>query len=263
MDKALAAARWLFDAHERREPFRPLPGEFSPRNAEEAYLIQDEFVALRAKRLGSVAGYKIALSSVAMQKFVGVDRPQAGAMLESTLRRSPAAVRASDYVRLIAEFEIAVRLAEDLPAADAPFSRERVAQSVGAVMAAIELADDRNADYALLPKHPLDLIADNTWNAGAVLGAPAKDWRKLDLAALRGVASINGATVGEGRGADAMGHPFAAVAWIADLLASQGRAMLRGDVVITGSLVTTKAMNAGDRARFSLEGLGDVELRVD
>jgi 2-keto-4-pentenoate hydratase len=184
-------------------------------------------------------------------------------MLHSTLRRSPARVRAADYVGLIVEFEIAVEMAEDLPAADAPFSRERVAQAVGAVMPALELADDRNADYGELPKHPFDLIADNTWNEGAVLGYPISEWRELDLASVRGRAFINGEAVGEGVGGDAMGHPLDSVAWIADHLAAHSRGLLRGDIVITGSIITSKNVNPGDLVQFSVEGLGAVELRVD
>src|SRR5687768_12724188 len=184
-------------------------------------------------------------------------------MLESTLHRSPARVRAADYVRLIVEFEIAVQLADDLPAADKPFSRERVARAVGAVMPALELADDRNADYATLAKHPLELIADNCWNEGAVLGALIEDWRAIDLAAVRGVATINGNRVGEGRGGDAMGHPLDALVWLADHLASIGRGLLRGDVVITGSIVTTKTVTAGDFVRFEVDSLGSVELGVE
>jgi 2-keto-4-pentenoate hydratase len=257
------AAQRLFEAHERRERFAPLPAELAPRTAEEAYAIQDAFVALRAEKLGAVVGYKIALSSAEMRRFVGVEHPQAGAMFQSTLHRTPASVRAADYVRLIVEFEIAVVLAEDLPAADAPFSRERVAQAVGAVMPALELADDRNADYAELAKHPFELIADNAWNEGAVLGYPIKDWQTLDLSSVRGRALVNGQPVGEGRGADAMGHPFSAVAWIADHLAAHGRGLLRGDVVITGSVVTSKNVKPGDLVTFAVEGLGDVELRVE
>jgi 2-keto-4-pentenoate hydratase len=257
------AARHLFEAHERRERFVPLPAELAPRTEEEAYAIQDAFVALRAQQLGAIVGYKVALTSEEMRRFVGVERPQGGAMLESTIRRTPASVRAADYGRLLVEFEIAVEMAEDLPAADAPFSRERVAQAVGAVMPALELADDRNADYAELRKHPFELIADNAWNEGAVLGYPVKQWQGIDLGAARGVATINGQAVGEGRGADALGHPFNAVAWLADHLAAHGRGLLRSDVVITGSLVRTKYPKAGDFIRFSVEGLGEVELRVD
>src|SRR5207249_11624238 len=110
---------------------------------EGAYAIQGGFVALRAKELGGIAGYKIALATAEMQRFVGVDAPQAGAMLEFTLHRTPARVRAADYLHLIVEFEIAVEIAEDLPVADAPFfrsreigrasCRERVESAVGGV----------------------------------------------------------------------------------------------------------------------------------
>jgi len=261
--KAEQAAERLLQAHERREPFRPLPPEFAPATVEEAYAIQEDFVALRAKKLGAAVGYKIALSSAAMRRFVGVDSPQAGVMLLSTVRRSPARIRAADYLGLIVEFEIAVEMAEDLPAADAPFFRERVARAVGAVMPAIEIADDRNADYARLREHPLELIADNTWNEGAVLGRPVLNLNGISLEKTKGIASINGVQVGEGVGAEAMGHPFDAVAWIADHLAARGHGLLRGDVVITGSLVTSKRVKAGDRVRFELAGLGRVELAVD
>jgi 2-keto-4-pentenoate hydratase len=263
MQKPKAAAKRLLEAHERREQFAPLPAELAPRNAEEAYAIQDSYVARRAERLGAIAGYKIALSSAEMQRFVGVDQPQAGVMLASTLHRTPARVRAADYVRLIVEFEIAVEMAADLPAADAPFTRERVAPFVRAVMPALELADDRNADYRELAKHPLELIADNAWNEGAVLGAPLEDWRALDLAAVRGIARINDRVVGEGVGSAAMGHPLAALAWIANHLAAHGRGLVYRDVVITGSIITTKTVRAGDLVRFSVAELGDVELRVD
>src|SRR3989442_4235127 len=154
------AAQRLFDAHQRREPFTPLPPELAPRTAEEAYAIQDSFVALRAEKLGAIAGYKIALSSKEMQRFVGVNEPQGGVMLESTLHRTPAKLRAMDYVHLIVEFEIAVQMAADLPVADAPYSRASVAPFVHAVMPAIEIADDPNPGYRALAKHPPELIPD-------------------------------------------------------------------------------------------------------
>ena len=263
MTPAALAAKHLFDAHERRERFAPLPGVIAPRTLEEAYAIQDAFVALRAQKLGALAGYKVALTSEEMRRFVGVNEPQAGMMFESTILRSPARVRAADYVRLIVEFEVAVVIDEDLPTVDRPFSRERVARAVGAVMPALEIADDRDADYKKLREHPLDLIADNAWNEGAVLGFPVTDWRGIDLGAIRGVATLNGRTIGEGRGADCMGHPLDSLAWLANHLASIGRGLVRGDVAITGSIITSKFPKSGESVRFELEHLGAVELEVD
>ena len=263
MQKPKLAARRLYEAHQRRETFAPLPAELAPRTAEEAYAIQDSYVALRAEELGAIAGYKIALSSKEMQRFVGVNEPQAGVMLESTLHRSPTRVRACDYVHLIVEFELAAQMAADLPVADAPYTRATVAPFVQAVMPAIELADDRNADYAQLARHPFELIADNAWNEGAVLGAPIRHWQQLDLGAARGVATINGKVVGEGLGAAAMGHPLDSLVWVANHLAAHGRGLVYRDVVITGSIITTKVARAGDLVKFAVDGLGEVELRVD
>ncbi len=129
-------------------------------------------------------------------------------------------------------------------------------------MPALELADDRNADYTQLPGNALMLIADNAWNEGAVLGSPVRDWRGLDLAAIKGTAFINGKNVGEGHGHDVMGHPLDALAWMANNLASRGLGLWRGDVVITGSLVTSKFPKTGDLVRFQAGALGAVELQV-
>ena len=145
----------------------------------------------------------------------------------------------------------------------APYTREKVAKAVSAAMPALELADDRKADYAKLHDYPLMLVVDNAWNEGAVLGAPVQKWQDIDLAALRGVAKINSKKVGEGHGRDVMGHPLEALTWVANNLASRGLGLWRSDVVLTGSLVTTKYPKAGDKIRFEAGELGAVELQVD
>lgn len=257
------AGEWLFEAHRRRERFAPLPVELAPQDLGEAYAIQSEYVAMRAAALGQVTGYKIALTTPAMRAMMRMADSIAGDMLDKTIHRGNTRLRAADYVRLLVEFEIAVELAEDLPAIGAPYDRKRVAQAVAAAMPALELADDRNADYSILPENPLMLIADNAWNEGAVLGEPVRRWQNLDLAALQGVATINGANVGAGHGRDVMGHPLDALAWLANHLAARGLGLWRGDVVITGSLVTSKYPKAGDLVRFEVDSLGAVELRLE
>ncbi|OGA19583.1 MAG: hypothetical protein A3I63_06455 [Betaproteobacteria bacterium RIFCSPLOWO2_02_FULL_66_14] len=257
------AGRWLHDAHLRRERFAPLPEELAARSVDDAYAIQAEFVGLRAAERGAVVGYKIALTTAAMRSMAGMHDPVAGDLLEKSLRRGPARVASADYLRLLVEFELAVELGEDLPAVHAPYDREQVAKAVSAVMPALELIDDRNADLDVLRAHPLMLIADNAWNEGAVLGAPVRDWQRFDLAATRGVASIDGKPVGEGVGSDVMGHPLDAVAWLANNLAARGLGLWRSDIVITGSIVTSKQPRPGDQIRFDAGKFGAVELTVD
>lgn len=239
-----------------------MPAALAPRDLAQAYAVQDAFSALKAAQCGPVAGYKIALTSPQMRAMVGLHAPIAGRLHAHQVVRGPACVVAADYGRLLVEFELGFRLAVDLPARSAAYSLDEVARAVAEAMPALELADDRGADYATLASRALELTADNAWNEGAVLGAPVADWRGVDLAALEGTAYVNGVVVGRGRGADAMGHPLAALQWVANHQAGRGAALRRGEVVICGSLVTSKFPHAGDVVRFDAGALGAVELRV-
>jgi 2-keto-4-pentenoate hydratase len=256
------AARWLVRQHLERMASRPMPRGLAPSGIEEAYAVQDAFVSLKSRHCGDVVGHKIALTTPRMRAMVGLNAPLAGRLHARQVVRGPACARAADYGRLLVEFEIAAQMAADLPAQTVPYTIEQLSHAVGGVMPALELADDRGADYATLSARGLELAADNAWNEGAVLGASQPDWRGIDLAEIAGIAYVNGAIAGEGRGADTMGHPFAALAWVANHLASRGHGLRRGDIVISGSLVTSKFAQAGDRIRFAAGALGAVELRV-
>ena len=260
LNKTERAARFLFEAHRDRQPFQPLPGDISPAGIEEAYDMQEAFQSLMAPERGSVAGYKIALTTPVMQRMVGFDAPCFGAVFEGVVHHSPASVAGSSYGRLGAECEVAVRLASDLGASGAPYDRDSAGAAVGSLMAAFELVDDRSADYSNI--HFFSLVADNAWNAGVVLGPEKADWQSLDLENARGEMTINGEPAGEGYGRDVLGHPLDALAWLANILAGRGRELKAGMLVMTGSIVSTKFLNPGDEAAFTFEGLGDIRLNV-
>ena len=255
-------ARFLFEEHQARKPFGPIPQPFAPRTVDEAYAIQEEFQTLLAGTHGLIAGYKIGLTTPVMQQMVGLNEPIAGAILANTVHPSPVTLRRKDYVHLGIECEIAVRLGADLPAAVAPFARDRVADAVEAAMASLELIDDREADYSKLAALALTCLADNAWNAGIVLGQPVMDWRKVDLARARGVLTVNGEVVGEGRGSDVMGHPLEALVWLANMLAKRGKGLTKGMIVMTGSMIAPQFLEPGDWASLWVDGLGEVRLTV-
>jgi 2-oxo-3-hexenedioate decarboxylase/2-keto-4-pentenoate hydratase len=127
-------------------------------------------------------------------------------------------------------------------------------------MAAFELVDDRKADYGNLDAP--SCIADNGWNAGVVLGSPRTEWPTLDLERAAGRLTINGKLAGAGRAGDVMGHPFEALAWLANLAARRGRGLERGRIVMTGSIVATTYVAPGDRAVFAFDGLDATMLDV-
>ena len=259
--KIKAAAEALFADQTAREPYSPLSAGLRPNDLAQAYAAQDEFHKLvAAAGRGPLVGYKIALTSAAMQRMAGFDQPCAGALFADTVYPSPARLKRANYLHLGVECEMAVRLAADLPAAGAPYVRDKVAEAVADCLPAFELIEDRNADYGQLDA--LSLVVENCWNAGVVLGAATADWRDLDLVNAVATLDFNGETVDRGRTGDAMGHPFEVVAWLANHLAGRGRQLEAGMIVMTGSVVTTKFPTAGDSARFAIEGLGEVNLHI-
>jgi len=209
---------------------------------------------------GEIAGWKIALTSKAMQQMTGVDQPAAGAIFSTVVLASPARVDVGAYHHLGVEFEVAVRLADDLPASSGPWTRASVASRVAACVPAFELVEDGDADYRTLDA--FTLIAQNTWNGGVVLGAPAPSWRDVDLETAVTRCWINAEPAGQGKTGDALGHPFEAVAWLANLRNRCGGALARGMIVMTGSSITTKFPAPGDRIRFAIDGLGEVTLEA-
>jgi 2-keto-4-pentenoate hydratase len=255
---ARRAAEALLAEHTANARFRQLGPPDGPTTIPDAYDIQERYVALLRNRHGDAVGYKVGLTSAPMQAFCGIDHPIAGVVLARRVHRSGATVQRSDFGRLGLEFEIAVRIKSDVPVTGAACSAETIGPHVAGVCAAIELVDDRNADYGNLDV--LSLLADNSWNGGIVLSEFATKWPDLESAL--GRATKDDVAIGEGHGRDILGHPFNSVAWLATQLASRGSILKAGQVVMTGSVMKTVFPEEDATFRFELEGIGVVGVQV-
>ena len=254
-------ARHIFDGHAQKRRFERLRGNLTPASFEEAYAVQDEVHRrFTDAGWGPLGGWKIALTSKAVQELCGVDQPAGGAIFARTIQRSPATIRMADFMHLGQEVELGVRLGADLPASGAPYSRESVAGFVAACMPAFELIEDRGADYGDLDAY--SILTDKCWCGGVVLGPEVGNWRRLDLACAPVELVWNGEVVDRGVTGAAMGHPLEGLAWLANLHASRGRGMAEGDVVITGSALRTRFPEAGDEVTYRIAGLGETTVRV-
>jgi len=254
-ERADAMARWMWDARRWRLPYRNLPDELRPASIAEAYAAQEAYYRLAEPVYGAVGGAKIATTTQVMQRLMGITHPCGGAIFARTIHASPARLRTADFVNLRLESEIALKLGADLPASAAPWSRETVAPVVAAAMPAFELIEDRHADYART--EVVSLIVENCWNGGVVVGTP----KSVPVAALAGMAgrlTIGGKAIGEGKAED----PCATLAWLANHLAERGRDLKAGMVVITGSLIPTVSIASGQRAVFTVDGLGDTVMEA-
>jgi len=237
---------------------KPLHPFLRPADEAAAYQVQAALHERLEPTLGRRVGYKIGCTTPVMQAYLGIPSPCSAGVFARGVHGSGVTLRFDDFRHVGVECEIAVRLGRDLPADKAPFSADTVRDAVAAYMAAIEIVDDRYADWRSTDTPTL--IADDFFAAGCVLCEPVAD--PGDPSALTGTTTINGVEVGRGKGADVMGHPLNALAWIASSLAARGAHLREGEIVLLGSLVETKWLARGDDVAIAIDGLGKVEMRV-
>ncbi|HEX5508438.1 MAG TPA: fumarylacetoacetate hydrolase family protein [Pseudolabrys sp.] len=258
MDKILAAAQVIANARRARERVAGLPPDIAPRDEAEGYQVQRAVHDLLLPQAGALVGYKIGCTSKVMQDYLGIPHPCRGAVFARGVHDSGARLVAGDFVCVGVECEIAVRLARDLLPSEAPFTAEWVTEAIAAYRPAIEIVDDRYVQWETLGAPTL--VADDFFAAGCVLGAEVARNAAPDLSQVTGRALLNGIEVARGSGADVLGHPAHALAWLANHLAGEGRSLHEGQLVLTGSLVKTLWLKAGDRVVMDLSELGKVEV---
>jgi len=248
-------AQHMWDARRARQKYANLPAALHPGSIAEAYQAQEAYYRLAEPVYGPVAGVKVATTTKVMQQLMGITHPCGGAIFARTIHSSPARIAKSDFVNLRIESEIALKLGADMPAAKAPWNADSVAPYVAGAMPAYELIEDRNAVYT--ETNAVSMIVENCWNGGVVIGTP-KPVTCKEVAGITGRQLLNGKPIGEGKSED----PFSALAWLANLLAERNRDLKAGMVVITGSLIPTFSIQAGDRCVFTVDGLGECVMDV-
>ena len=250
------AAEAILEARRARRILAPL-GALAPATPEAGYALQKE-VALRLGGLPP-AGFKIGATTKQMQAILGLSGPTGGFVPKSGLRASPATARHADFVNPGVECEVGLRLARDI--APGPCTRDQAAEAVGEVFAAMEIVENRYGDFTRIGTPTL--IADQVFHAGGVLGAPVADWRSLDLGATRGRMTVDGEVRGEGVGADLLGHPFAALAWLASSGCAAAFGGLRaGQVVFLGSVTPPIWLEKPCKVVVEFDTLGRAELTL-
>jgi 2-keto-4-pentenoate hydratase len=209
-------------------------------------------------------GFKIGATAQRMQAYLGLPGPTAGFMPSAGLHDSGAVLRHADFMGPGAECELCVRLARDLP--PARYTPAEAASAVGALAAAIEIVENR---YGPPPAGDLKalgtptLIADQVYHAAAVLGTAPASWRSLDLAAIPGRILVDGVERDRGRGGELLGHPMAALAWLAGSAVPAAFGGLRaGQVVMLGSVVPTLWLDAPCTVEVRFDGLPAVQARL-
>ena len=238
-------------------PFPGLPHACRPANLREAYDLQEALnVALTNAGFGNVVGHKVGCTSKVMQEYMNIPHPCSGSIFETSVYNSPALLPSTLFNNVGTECETAVRLSEDCPATADPYTKNSIYDHVKSCMSAIEIVDNRYENFRSLDLETM--VADDFFQAACVLGEEITDWQNIDLAEITGRAIINEVEVGAGEGADVLGHPFEALAWLANHKIARNKFLRAGEIVLLGSVVKTQWLSPGDKVVIDVNKLGTI-----
>jgi 2-keto-4-pentenoate hydratase len=257
-DKLQMASDILWEAWRGGAAIDDLPDGLAPRTREDGYAIQ---ALLEGRSREPLFGWKIAATSTAGQSHIGVDGPLAGRLLAQRVHPDGATIPLGANRMRVAEPEFAFRFGRDLSPRAAPYSVAEVLDAAAALHTAIELPDSRFQDFTTVGA--AQLIADNACGHEFVLGAATDaPWREIDLARHRVVGRVAGQPPREGGGANVLGDPRVALAWLVNELSGLGLSVAAGQVVTTGTCMTPLAIAAGDAIAADFGALGSVRVRI-
>lgn len=260
-----AAAELLWDCWQNGRRLQSIPEDIRPRTREEGYAVQ---ATLESRSAAPLFGWKIAATSVAGQEHINVTGPLAGRLLHERVtdlsRRRPGGAKEKlpfgvNHMK-VAEAEFAFRMGRDLAPRTQPYSVEEALDAVATLHPAIEVPDSRFDDFTIVGAP--QLIADNACAHLFVLGPPAPDaWRAIDLVEHRAIGTA-GSLTREGKGANVLGDPRVALAWLVNELSGLGIALQAGEVVTTGTCVVPLPIEAGIDVTADFGVLGRVSARI-
>ncbi|MCU7723903.1 fumarylacetoacetate hydrolase family protein [Actinoplanes sp. KI2] len=248
------AARRLLEAARSASPCAPVRDLIGADDIAAAYAVQQEVVAVR-RRSARVVGHKVGLTSAAVQRQLGVDRPDFGVLFDDMDVTGVDPVPVGGLLQPRIEAEVAFLLGADL---GGEIALEGVLAAVDAMAPALEIVDSRIAGWDITIA---DTIADNASSGLFVLGAGRARLDEVRPADIEMELSVDGRMVAKGSGAACLGDPLAALAWLAGAALELGDPLRAGQLVLSGALGPMVPVVPGTTVTATLTGLGTVSAR--
>lgn len=250
--RLLAAASSLTVARRQREPGPRVSETFALASLDEAYEVQTAGLQLALAEGRSLSGVKAGLTSAALRTALKVEEPLYGWLYADTACRSGAAIAWERLLQPRVEIELALLLAQDLPAGE--ISQEQLLTGIAGAIPALEINDSAIDGWQLTM---LDAVADNLSSGLYVLGNQTVPLAQLQGRTLLADLHKNGEPV-QIDIALSLPDCLETALWLARKLAALGRPLRAGDVLLTGALAPIAAIARGDRLCFQVAGLGEV-----
>ena len=235
---------------------------------DDAYDVAADILRLRRDRGEQTVGRKIGFTNRNIWPEYGATSPIWAHVYDRTLAFSEqgrATVSLHGAARPRLEPEIAFRLRAELPAGTK--DPAQVLQAVDWLAPSFEIVDCHFADWRF---KPADSAADFSFHWRLIVGEPHVV-RHDEIDALCGslgtcqvTLSRNRAVMDRGVGANALGHPAIALAFLADVLSRQPRfaPLAAGEIITTGVLTDAHAVMPGETWSTTFAGLPLAGLEV-
>lgn len=247
------AVRRLTEAGASGVPCAPVRDLIGATDVRTAYAVQDRLAQTRLAAGARRVGRKIGLTSLAVQRQLGVDQPDFGVLFDDMDVSAAAQVPSRRLLQPKAEAEIAFVLGADLDDGDLDDGQVRAA--VDYAVAALEIVDSRIAGWDITIA---DTVADNASSGLFVLADRRLTLKEFEPREVSMRLLLDGDPVSEGTGAACLGDPLAALAWLARTVRDLGEPLRAGEVVLSGALGPMVAVGPGNTVHAELSGLGPV-----
>ena len=255
-----AAAR-LFEAERERRQIRLLSLDFPQATMDDAYRVQAALVKRKVASGLAIKGWKIGLTSKAMQSALSIDIPDSGILFDNMFFEDGGIVPAGRFIQPRIEAEIAFVMKAPLAGPDV--SIDDVLDATDYITPALEILDTRiermNKETGRIRTF-FDTISDNAANAGIVVGGRSAGPREADLRWIGAIVSRNGEVEETGLGAGVLDHPARGIAWLANRLHRYGMRISAGEVVLSGSFIRPVECRNGDEIAADFGPYGTIRI---
>jgi 2-oxo-hept-3-ene-1,7-dioate hydratase len=256
------AADDLYQAEINRQPIDPITLTHPDMSMDDAYAIQKSWVDKKINDGRRIVGYKIGLTSRAMQKAMKINEPDYGVLLDDMVFADGSEIETAQFCDPRIEVELAFVLKDKLEGESVTIFD--VLNATDYVVPALEIIAARShrvhpdTGYTRTIK---DTIADNAANAGIIIGGRPIKPLDVDLRWCGALFYQNGVLEETGLAAGVLNHPANGICWVAKRFAPHGIALEPGQIILAGSFTRPAIIKAGDTIHADYGPLGGISCR--
>lgn len=255
-------AEKLYWAEKNHIQIDPVTLSYPNMDMNDAYAIQSEWVNRKLLDKQKVVGYKIGLTSKAMQRVMKIDSPDYGVLLDDMIFPNEGSIRAGAFTDPQIEVELAFVLKKPLFGNDVTV--EEVLDATDYIVPAFELIAARS--FRVHPetgytRKIYDTISDNAAGAGIIMGNKKVSPASVNLPWCGAIVKLNDVIEHTGLAAGVLGHPANGICWIAKRFSAHGIGLEPGQVLLSGSFTAPVKVNAGDKVVADYGELGEISVQ--